>query len=26
VNYDGSPYAFRIVDSRQFVFTTSFDF
>lgn len=26
VNYDGSPYAFRIVDPRQFILTTSFDF
>ncbi|HVU23121.1 MAG TPA: TonB-dependent receptor plug domain-containing protein [Opitutus sp.] len=26
VNYDGSPYAFRIVDPRQFIFTTSLDF
>jgi hypothetical protein len=26
VNYDGSPWAFRIIDSRQFVLTTSFDF
>lgn len=26
VNLDGSPYAFRIVDPRQFILTTSFDF
>lgn len=26
VNYDGSPYAFRIIDPRQFVFTATFDF
>jgi hypothetical protein len=26
VNYDGSPYAFRIIDPRQFILTTSFDF
>jgi hypothetical protein len=26
VNYDGSPYGFRIVDPRQFILTTSFDF
>ncbi len=26
VNYDGSPYAFRIVDPRQFIFSASFDF
>jgi hypothetical protein len=26
VNYDGSPYAFRIVDPREFVLTTTFDF
>ncbi len=26
VNYDGSPYAYRIVDPRQFILTTSFDF
>jgi outer membrane receptor protein involved in Fe transport len=26
VNYDGTPYAFRIVDPRQFILTTSFDF
>lgn len=26
VNYDGSPYAFRIVDPRQFILTTTFDF
>lgn len=26
VNYDGSPYAFRIVDPRQFSLTASFDF
>ena len=26
VNYDGSPYAFRIVDPRQFILTSSFDF
>ncbi|QYM77733.1 TonB-dependent receptor plug domain-containing protein [Horticoccus luteus] len=26
VNYDGSPYAFRIVDPRQFMLTTTFDF
>jgi len=26
VNYDGSPYAFRIIDPRQFILTTTFDF
>ncbi len=26
VNPDGSPYAFRIIDPRQFILTTSFDF
>jgi hypothetical protein len=26
VNYDGSPYAFRIVDPRQFIFSAKFDF
>ncbi len=26
VNYDGSPYAYRIVDPRQVILTTSFDF
>lgn len=26
VNYDGSPNAYRIIDSRQFVLTTKFDF
>lgn len=26
VNYDGTPYSFRIVDPRQFILTTSFDF
>jgi len=26
VNYDGSPYSFRIIDPRQFVLTTTFDF
>ena len=26
VNYDASPYAFRIVDSRQFVLTSTFEF
>jgi len=26
VNYDGSPYAFRILDPRRFVLTASFDF
>jgi hypothetical protein len=26
VNYDASPYAFRIVDPRQFTLTSSFDF
>jgi len=26
VNYDGTPWAFRIVDSRQFIFTAGFDF
>ncbi|WP_083767646.1 TonB-dependent receptor plug domain-containing protein [Opitutus terrae] len=26
VNYDGSPYAFRIKDPRQFVLTATFDF
>jgi hypothetical protein len=26
VNYDGSPYSFRIVDPRQFILTTSFEF
>jgi len=26
VNYDGSPYAFRIVDPREFALTTTFDF
>ena len=26
VDFDGKPYAFRIVDSRQFIFTATFDF
>jgi hypothetical protein len=26
VNYDGTPYAFRIVDPRQFIFSATFDF
>lgn len=26
VNYDGSPWAYRIVDPRQFIFTAGFDF
>jgi outer membrane receptor protein involved in Fe transport len=26
VNFDGSPYAFRIIDPRQFIVTTSFEF
>jgi hypothetical protein len=26
VNYDGSPYAYRIIDSRKFTLTTTFDF
>jgi hypothetical protein len=26
VNFDGSPYAFRIIDPRQFILTSSFDF
>jgi hypothetical protein len=26
VNFDGLPWAYRIIDSRQFVLTTSFDF
>ncbi|HRE82128.1 MAG TPA: hypothetical protein PLN52_13855, partial [Opitutaceae bacterium] len=26
VNYDGLPYAFRIIDPRQFTLTTSFEF
>jgi hypothetical protein len=26
VNYDGTPYAFRIVDPRQFILTAGFDF
>ena len=26
VNYDGTPYAYRIVDSRKFTLTTTFDF
>jgi hypothetical protein len=26
VNYDGSPYAFRIIDSRKFTLTSTFDF
>ncbi|MFT3829099.1 MAG: TonB-dependent receptor [Opitutaceae bacterium] len=26
VNYDGTPYSFRIVDPRQYVLTTTFDF
>jgi outer membrane receptor protein involved in Fe transport len=26
VNFDGSPWAYRIIDSRQFILTTSFDF
>lgn len=26
VNYDGSPYAFRIIDPRQYTLTTTFDF
>jgi hypothetical protein len=25
-NYDGSPYAYRIIDSRKFTLTTTFDF
>ena len=26
VNYDGSPYAFRIVDPRRFILSAAFDF
>jgi hypothetical protein len=26
VNYDGTPYSFRIIDPRQFILTTTFDF
>lgn len=26
VNYDGSPYAYRIIDSRKFTLTSAFDF
>ncbi|OAM91938.1 TonB-dependent receptor plug domain-containing protein [Termitidicoccus mucosus] len=26
VNYDGTPYAYRIVDPRQFILTATFDF
>lgn len=26
VNYDGSPYSFRIIDPRQFILTASFEF
>lgn len=26
VNYDGSPYGYRIIDSRKFTLTTTFDF
>ncbi|MDF9827910.1 outer membrane receptor protein involved in Fe transport [Ereboglobus sp. PH5-10] len=26
VNWDGSPYAYRIVDSRKFILSTTFDF
>jgi outer membrane receptor protein involved in Fe transport len=26
VNYDGTPWAFRIIDPRQFILTTTFDF
>ncbi|MCB1106333.1 MAG: hypothetical protein KDK74_16530, partial [Cephaloticoccus sp.] len=26
VNFDGSPYAFRIIDPRQYVLTATFDF
>ena len=26
VNYDGSPYGYRIIDSRRFTLTTTFDF
>jgi len=26
VNYDGSPWAFRIIDPRQFILTTTFNF
>ena len=26
VNWDGKPWAFRIIDPRQFVLTTTFDF
>lgn len=26
VNYDGSPYSYRIIDPRQFTLTTTFDF
>ena len=26
VNYDGTPYAYRIIDSRKFTLTTTFDF
>jgi chromosome condensin MukBEF complex kleisin-like MukF subunit len=26
VNFDGTPWAFRIIDPRQFVLTTTFEF
>lgn len=26
VNYDGTPYGYRIIDSRRFILTTTFDF
>ncbi len=26
VNYDGTPWAFRIIDPREFILTTTFDF
>jgi len=26
INYDGTPYAYRIIDSRKFTLTTTFDF
>ncbi len=26
VNYDGSPYSYRIIDSRKFTLTSTFNF
>jgi hypothetical protein len=26
VNYDASPYGFRIIDPRQFIFSATFEF